>query len=91
MKAVAYFQNLPIDHPESLQDIVLPEPQPGPRDLLVEVRAISASLRSSISGISQDISGYDKTLQSVMQSTGSAAPPLRVESDAAANPIGGLD
>ncbi len=43
MKAVAYFQNLPIDHPESLQDIVLPEPQPGPRDLLVEVRAISVN------------------------------------------------
>ncbi|BAU76741.1 zinc-binding alcohol dehydrogenase family protein [Metapseudomonas furukawaii] len=43
MKAIAYFQNLPIDHPESLQDIVLPEPQPGPRDLLVEVRAISVN------------------------------------------------
>ncbi|MDH4560108.1 zinc-binding alcohol dehydrogenase family protein [Pseudomonas sp. BN411] len=43
MKAVAYFQNLPIDNPESLQDIVLPEPQPGPRDLLVEVRAISVN------------------------------------------------
>ncbi|MDA8483698.1 zinc-binding alcohol dehydrogenase family protein [Pseudomonas resinovorans] len=43
MKAVAYFQNLPIDNPESLQDIVLPEPQPAPRDLLVEVRAISVN------------------------------------------------
>lgn len=37
MKAVAYFQNLPIDHPDALQDIDLPEPTPGPRDLLVEV------------------------------------------------------
>ncbi|WP_028630788.1 zinc-binding alcohol dehydrogenase family protein [Metapseudomonas resinovorans] len=43
MKAVAYFQNLPIDNPDSLQDIELPEPQPGPRDLLVEVRAISVN------------------------------------------------
>lgn len=43
MKAVAYFQNLPIDHPEALQDIDLPEPTPGPRDLLVEVRAISVN------------------------------------------------
>jgi zinc-binding alcohol dehydrogenase family protein len=43
MKAVAYYQNLPIDHPDALQDIVLPEPQPGPRDLLVEVRAISVN------------------------------------------------
>ncbi|MFC5697021.1 zinc-binding alcohol dehydrogenase family protein [Pseudomonas sp. GCM10022186] len=43
MKAVAYFQNLPIDDPKALQDIVLPEPQPAPRDLLVEVRAISVN------------------------------------------------
>lgn len=43
MKAVAYFQNLPIDHPGALQDIDLPEPTPGPRDLLVEVRAISVN------------------------------------------------
>lgn len=43
MKAVAYFQNLPIDHPDALQDIDLPEPTPGPRDLLVEVRAISVN------------------------------------------------
>jgi zinc-binding alcohol dehydrogenase family protein len=43
MKAVAYFHNLPIDNSESLQDILLPEPQPGPRDLLVEVRAISVN------------------------------------------------
>ena len=43
MKAVAYFNSLPIDHPESLQDIQLPDPSPGPRDLLVEVRAISVN------------------------------------------------
>ncbi|MND39914.1 Zinc-type alcohol dehydrogenase-like protein [compost metagenome] len=43
MKAVAYFQNLPIDNPEALQDIALPEPQPGPRELLVQVRAISVN------------------------------------------------
>lgn len=43
MKAVAYFQNLPIDHPDALQDIDLPEPTLGPRDLLVEVRAISVN------------------------------------------------
>lgn len=43
MKAVAYFQNLPIYHPDALQDIDLPEPTPGPRDLLVEVRAISVN------------------------------------------------
>lgn len=43
MKAIAYRQSLPIDNPESLMDIELPEPTPGPRDLLVEVRAISVN------------------------------------------------
>jgi zinc-binding alcohol dehydrogenase family protein len=43
MKAVAYRQSLPIDHAESLLDVTLPEPSPGPRDLLVEVKAISVN------------------------------------------------
>ena len=43
MKAVAYQQSLPIDHPDSLQDVVLPDPVAGDRDLLVEVRAVSAN------------------------------------------------
>ncbi|MET1080596.1 MAG: zinc-binding alcohol dehydrogenase family protein [Pseudomonas sp.] len=43
MKAVAYFNSLPIDHADALQDVQLPEPTPGPRDLLVEVRAISVN------------------------------------------------
>ncbi|WP_277373861.1 zinc-binding alcohol dehydrogenase family protein [Pseudomonas sp. AA-38] len=43
MKAIAYYQSLPADHPEALQDVQLPEPTPGPRDLLVEVRAISVN------------------------------------------------
>lgn len=43
MKAVAYYQSLPINDPAALQDIELPAPQPGPRDLLVEVRAISVN------------------------------------------------
>ncbi|MBA1275897.1 zinc-binding alcohol dehydrogenase family protein [Stutzerimonas azotifigens] len=43
MKAVAYFNSLPIDNPDSLQDVELPAPTPGPRDLLVEVRAISVN------------------------------------------------
>lgn len=43
MKAVAYFESLAIDDPRALQDVTLPEPLPGPRDLLVEVRAISVN------------------------------------------------
>ncbi|MGZ0786522.1 zinc-binding alcohol dehydrogenase family protein [Pseudomonas saponiphila] len=43
MKAIAYYASLPIDDPKSLQDIELPEPVAGPRDLLVEVKAISVN------------------------------------------------
>ncbi|MGL4315306.1 MAG: zinc-binding alcohol dehydrogenase family protein [Pseudomonas sp.] len=43
MKAIAYYQSLPVDHAEALLDIELPAPQPGPHDLLVDVRAISVN------------------------------------------------
>lgn len=43
MKAIAYYASLPISDAKSLQDIELPEPVAGPRDLLVEVKAISVN------------------------------------------------
>jgi zinc-binding alcohol dehydrogenase family protein len=43
MKAVAYYQSLPSSDPQSLQDIELPAPTPGPRDLMVAVHAISVN------------------------------------------------
>lgn len=43
MKAIAFQQSLPISHAESLIDITLPEPVPGPRDLLVDVSAIAVN------------------------------------------------
>lgn len=43
MKAVAYQQSLPIDHPDALQDVTLPTPEATGRDLLVEVVAVSAN------------------------------------------------
>ena len=43
MKAVGYYHSLPIEDPQALQDIELPEPVAGPRDLLVEVKAISVN------------------------------------------------
>ncbi|NMY51088.1 zinc-binding alcohol dehydrogenase family protein [Pseudomonas sp. WS 5011] len=43
MKAVAYYHSLPADHTDALQDVDLPTPTPGPRDLLVEVKAISVN------------------------------------------------
>lgn len=44
MKAIAYTQHgLPIDDPASLVEVDLPRPVPGPRDLLVAVRAVSVN------------------------------------------------
>lgn len=43
MKAIGYSHSLPSSDPNALLDIQLPEPTPGPRDLLVEVRAISVN------------------------------------------------
>ena len=43
MKAVGYHHNLPIDDPRALEDLELPAPQPGPRDLLVRVKAVSVN------------------------------------------------
>ena len=43
MKAVAYQRSLPIEDAASLQDVTLPDPDFGPRDLLVRVRAVSVN------------------------------------------------
>jgi len=43
MKAVACFKPLPSSHDDSLVDVSLDRPSPGPHDLLVEVRAISVN------------------------------------------------
>jgi len=43
MKAIAYQQALPINDPLALQDVTLPAPEPSPRDLLVEVKAIAVN------------------------------------------------
>lgn len=43
MKAIGYQTAHPIDHPESLLDITLPDPVAAGRDLLVEVHAVSVN------------------------------------------------
>jgi zinc-binding alcohol dehydrogenase family protein len=43
MKAIGYHHNLPVDQPHALEDLELPAPRPGPRDLLVRVKAISVN------------------------------------------------
>jgi len=44
MKAIVYTRHgLPADDPQSLIDTELPKPAPGPRDLLVKIRAIAVN------------------------------------------------
>ncbi|MBY0463460.1 MAG: zinc-binding alcohol dehydrogenase family protein, partial [Burkholderiales bacterium] len=43
MKAIAYQKASPISDAASLQDVDLPMPQPGPRDLLIDVKAIAVN------------------------------------------------
>ena len=43
MRAVGYRTSLPITDPEALVDCDLPQPEPGPSDLLVKVAAVSVN------------------------------------------------
>jgi NADPH:quinone reductase len=43
MKAVSFYKSLPIADPQSFMDVSVDAPKPRPRDLLVEVRAISVN------------------------------------------------
>jgi zinc-binding alcohol dehydrogenase family protein len=65
MKAVAFTQHgLPIEDPSSLLDMDLPKPTPGPRDLLVEVRAVSVNpvdtkIRAGSAATEPKVLGWD--------------------------------
>ncbi len=65
MKAIVYTHNgLPIEDPQSLFDIDLPVPTPGPRDLLVAVKAISVNpvdtkVRASAAVTEPRVLGWD--------------------------------
>jgi zinc-binding alcohol dehydrogenase family protein len=43
MKAIGFYQNYPIDHPQALQDIEIAVPELRDHDLLVEVKAVSVN------------------------------------------------
>ena len=65
MRAVGYRKPLPSSDPASLEDLEVPVPEPGPRDLLVRVEAVSVNpvdvkvRASSDPGPEPKILGYD--------------------------------
>jgi zinc-binding alcohol dehydrogenase family protein len=65
MKAIAFTQHgLPIEDPKALMDMDLPTPTPGPRDLLVEVRAVSVNpvdtkIRAGSAATEPKVVGWD--------------------------------
>lgn len=62
MKAVAYRHSLPIDDPQSLLDIELPDPVAQGRDLLVKVEAVSVNPVDTKIRKRVDPQGADKVL-----------------------------
>jgi NADPH:quinone reductase len=62
MHAVAYRASLPIDNPDSLIDVELPVPEPGPHDLLVRVNAVSVNPVDVKVRIRNDPAGATKVL-----------------------------
>ena len=43
MKAIGFYQFLPVKDPQSLVEVEVPTPEPGGRDLLVRVKAVSVN------------------------------------------------
>ena len=83
MKAVAYYQSLPSSDPHSLQDIELPAPTPGPRDLLVAVRAISVNpvdtkIRSNVAPADGQAKVLGWDVAGVVQAVGSEVSLFQV-------------
>lgn len=64
MRAIVYKEPRPIDHPEALIDMELPDPTPGDSDLLVRVEAISVNpvdykIRQNVSSETPKVLGWD--------------------------------
>jgi zinc-binding alcohol dehydrogenase family protein len=83
MKAIGFYQYLPVENPESLVEVEIPDPAPGARDLRVRVKAISVNpvdvkVRSRQNNIEKDpkIIGWD--VAGVVESIGSEVSLFKV-------------
>jgi NADPH:quinone reductase-like Zn-dependent oxidoreductase len=62
MKAIAFTRPLPIEAEDSLVELDLPQPEVGPRDLLVNVRAVSVNpVDTKVRGARHQGSASDNT------------------------------
>lgn len=83
MRAVGYQQSRAADDPLALEDISLPDPQPGPHDLLVRVEAIAVNpVDAKVRRRDQAAPGHWKVLgwdaAATVQAIGSAAAGFAV-------------
>jgi len=76
MKAIGFYQYLPVEDPQSLVEVEVPTPEPDGRDLLVRVKAVSVNpvdvkVRSRLKTVEEQpqIIGWD--VAGVVESTGS--------------------
>ena len=76
MKAIGFYQYLPVEDPSSLVEVEVPTPEPGGRDLLVRVKAVSVNpvdvkVRSRLETVETEprIIGWD--VAGVVESIGS--------------------
>ena len=83
MKAIGFYQFLPVENPESLVEVEIPDPEPGARDLLVRVRAVSVNpvdvkVRSRQNAVEKEpkIIGWDAA--GVVESIGSEVSLFKV-------------
>jgi NADPH2:quinone reductase len=83
MKAIGLTKYLPINNPESLVDLQVATPEPGDRDLLVRVEAISVNpvdtkIRTPKSDVEKEpqILGWDAA--GIVEATGPAAKLFRL-------------
>jgi zinc-binding alcohol dehydrogenase family protein len=86
MKAIGYVQSLPPSDPKSLFDFELPKPTPGPRDLLVAVRAVSVNpvdtkvrMRAQGTEAQPKILGFD--CAGVVESIGAEVTAFKVDDE----------
>lgn len=82
MKAVGFTRYLPLDDPESLVDVELPDPAPTGRDILVRVKAVSVNpvdtkIRHRATGVAAapQVLGWDAA--GVVEAVGDAATMVK--------------